>query len=152
MRPVVVIPESKRLNSLLKEFRDTHQHMAIVVDEYGELSGLVTMEDVIEQIVGNIEDEYDLADEIYINQQANGKYIVKGTTPIEVFNQQFHTQFDNQAVDTIAGLIVQHCGHLPKRHEVIDIPPFHFKVLHTDQRRISLLEIKEMPSPKSDVN
>lgn len=145
MRPAIFIPESKRLNSLLKEFRETHHHLAVVVDEYGEVAGLVTIEDVIEQIVGEIEDEHDLADEAYIYQQNNGSYLLKATTPIELFNQQFNCELDPQLADTLAGLIVQQCGHLPKPQETIYIDGFNFTVLRANQRRIELLELKIAP-------
>ncbi|MEM9243355.1 MAG: transporter associated domain-containing protein [Pseudomonadota bacterium] len=141
IRPVSFIPESKRLNPLLKEFRDTHNHIAIVVDEYGEVAGLVTIEDVIEQIVGDIEDEYDLADEVYINKQGENKYIIKAITPVEEFNQQFNTRFNDDQCDTIAGLIMHHCGYLPKKHETITIEKFHFTILQANERRIHLLEM-----------
>lgn len=146
MRPAIFIPESKRLTTLLKEFRETHHHLAVVADEYGEIAGLVTIEDVIEQIVGEIEDEHDLVDETNIYRQENGIYLVKATTPIDVFNQQFNSQLDPQLADTIAGLIVQHCNYLPKRHETIKLDRFQFTILQANQRRIELLELKLLSS------
>lgn len=142
MRPPVFIPESKRLNVLLKEFRMKHNHMAIVVDEYGGVAGLVTIEDVLEQIVGEIEDESDFDEDMhYINKIADNKYTVKAITSIEDFNKHFNTEFSTEDVDTVGGLVMTHFGHLPKKDEEITIEGVNFKILHADHRRIRLLTV-----------
>jgi magnesium and cobalt transporter len=142
LRPAIFIPESKRLNVLLNDFRVNHNHMAIVVDEYGGISGLVTIEDVLEQIVGEIEDESDTDDpETQIKKIADRQYTVKALTPIDVFNSTFHTEFSKEEFDTIGGLIMNRFGHLPKRGETIAIDHFRFKILHADNRRIRLLKV-----------
>ncbi len=144
MRSAVFVPQSKRLDVLLREFRVSHHHMAIVIDEYGHVAGLVTIEDVLEQIVGDIEDEYDTDEDDEIKKQMDGSYIVKATTPIDEFNEYFDSELSDEEFDTIGGLILQGFGHLPKRGEALKIENFHFKVLHSDNRRIHLLEtIKE---------
>ncbi len=144
MRSAVFVPQSKRLDILLREFRVSHHHMAVVINEYGHVAGLVTIEDVLEQIVGDIEDEYDIEEDDEIKKQTDGSYIVKATTPIDDFNEYFDSELSDEEFDTIGGLILQGFGHLPKRGEVIKIENFHFKVLHSDNRRIHLLEtIKE---------
>jgi magnesium and cobalt transporter len=141
LRPATFIPESKRLNVLLREFRANRNHMAIVVDEYGGVSGLVTIEDVIEQIVGEIEDEHDTVEDRYIKRLNNGEFTVKALTPVEDFNDYFGTAFDDEEFDTIGGLVIKAFGHLPQRDEVIDIEGIHFRVLRADQRRVHLLRI-----------
>jgi len=141
MRPALFVPQSKRLDVLLREFRVSHHHMAIVIDEYGHVAGLVTIEDVLEQIVGEIEDEYDTEEDDEIKKQADGSYIVKAITPIDDFNEYFDSELSDEEFDTIGGLILQGFGHLPKRGEVLKIENFRFKVLHSDNRRIHLLEI-----------
>lgn len=142
MRPAVFIPESKRLNVLLNEFRSKHNHMAIVVDEYGAVAGLVTIEDVLEQIVGEIEDESDMDDDEYhINKIADNKFTVKAGTTVDEFNKYFGTDFSDAEFDTIGGLVMQQFGHLPKRSETARIDKFQFKVLHADHRRIRLLSV-----------
>ena len=141
MRSPLFIPESKRLNVLLKEFRSNRNHMAIVVDEYGGTSGLVTIEDVLEQIVGEIEDEYDVDDESYIMKYSNEHYSVKALTPIDEFNEYFEASLNEEEFDTIGGLVMQGFGHLPKRGEFVDIENFRFKVLRADNRRIHLLQL-----------
>jgi len=140
LRQVTFVPESKHLLTLLTEFRNMRTHMAIVVDEYGELSGLVTLEDITEQIVGDIEDEFDTSDELFIKSLGKNRYTMKGHTPIEAFNETFNTEFTDEQYDTIAGMITATCGHLPKRGEIIQLKCFQFKVLHADERRIQLLE------------
>ncbi len=142
MRPAVFIPESKRLNVLLREFRTSRNHMAIVVDEYGGVAGLVTIEDVIEEIVGEIDDEYDIDDEIFIKATNNGLYTVQALTPIAEFNDYFKTQLSDEEFDTIGGLVTQAFGHLPKRGESIEFEGFHFEVMRADKRRIQWLRIK----------
>lgn len=141
LHPAVFIPESKRLNTLLEEFRLKHNHMAIVVDEYGGIAGLVTIEDVLEEIVGEIEDEYDAEDDAMIIKLNEKQYTVKALCPIEEFNQHFNTLFSDEEFDTIGGLIMSRFGHLPKRGETIVINDLHFKVLHADKRRVGLFRV-----------
>lgn len=141
LRPAVFVPESKRLNRLLQEFRITRNHMAIVVDEYGGVAGLVTIEDVLEQIVGEIEDEYDIDEEVFVKQLSDTQYSVKALMPIEEFNHYFKSQLSDTEFDTIGGLITHSFGHLPKRGEVLNLDRFRFKVLHADNRQIRLLRV-----------
>ena len=141
LRPATVVPESKRLNVLLREFRENRNHMAIVIDEYGGVSGLITIEDVLEEIVGEIEDEYDTEPDRYINVLDENDYIVKALTPIEEFNEQFKTRFSDEEFDTIGGLVLQNFGHLPQRNEVATIEGFRFKVINADNRQIHLLRV-----------
>lgn len=141
LRPTVFVPESKHLNTLLQELRLNRNHMAIVVDEYGGVAGLVTIEDVLEQIVGEIEDEYDIDDEEFIKKHNETQYIVKALTPIEEFNQYFNVSLDDSEFDTIGGIVMQTFGHLPKRGEITTIDRFRFKVLSADNRRILLLRV-----------
>lgn len=148
MRPVSVVPESKRLNILLKEFRTNRNHMAIVVDEYGAAAGLVTIEDVLEQIVGEIEDEHDLEgdEEDYIFRRSDAEYTVKALTPIEDFDEYFSTDFATDEYDTVGGFIVTRLGHLPKKGEKVVEDRFRFEVLKADSRRIHLLKVKLLDS------
>lgn len=141
MRPAVFIPESKRLNVLLREFRTSRNHMAIVVDEYGGVAGLVTIEDVIEQIVGEIDDEYDVDDEVFIKPRENGVFSVHSITPIEDFNAFFKTNFSDEEFDTIGGLVMQAFGHLPKKGEQLTLGEFDFEVSRADSRRIRTLRV-----------
>ena len=141
LRPAVFIPESKRLNVLLKEFRASRNHIARVVDEYGGVAGLVTIEDVLEQIVGDIEDEHDIEEDAYIFQHRDNDYTVKAITPIEDFNESFHTDFSDEEFDTIGGLVMNGFGHMPKRGETLDLGDFHFKVLRASNRQIYLLQV-----------
>jgi magnesium and cobalt transporter len=144
LRPAIFIPESKRLNVLLKEFRSSRNHIAIVVDEYGGVSGMVTIEDVLEQIVGEIEDEFDFDEtEDNIIQDKNGHYRVKASTEIEDFNEFFKVTFSNEEFSTIGGLIIHAFGHLPKRDEKITFQGFKITVLRADSRKLYsiLLEI-----------
>jgi len=140
-RPAMFIPESKRLNSLLKEFRDTHNHMAIVVDEYGGTAGIITIEDILEQIVGDIEDEHDTDEEDDIRALEDGHFAVHALTPIEDFNERFNTQFSDDEFDTVGGLVMQQFGHLPRRGEQTSFGGWHFVVLNADNRRIRLLDV-----------
>lgn len=150
LRPAVFIPESKRLNMLLNDFRRTHNHMAIVVDEYGGNSGLVTIEDVLEQIVGEIEDESDTDDtETHIKQISKKHYTIKALTPIEEFNEQMQAKFSDEEFDTIGGLVMNQFGHLPKRGETITLNRWRFKVLHADNRRIRLFKVTVLEPPKA---
>jgi magnesium and cobalt transporter len=140
LRPAVFIPEAKRLNVLLREFRASRNHMAIVVDEYGGVAGLVTIEDVLEQIVGDIEDEYDFdeaADNIVLDNA--GRYRVKATTEIAAFNAAFGTHFSDAECDTVGGLLIKRLGRLPKRNEVIELEGLRFQVLRADSRRVHTL-------------
>jgi magnesium and cobalt transporter len=142
LRPAVFIPGSKPLNVLLKEFRKNRNHMAMVVDEYGGVAGLVTIEDVIEQIVGDIEDEYDFDDvEDNIVPERGGQYRVKALTEIADFNGAFGTQYDEQEFDTIGGLVLSRFGRVPKRGEQISFDGLNFRVLRSDSRRLHLLQV-----------
>ncbi len=140
VRPVMFVPESKRLNSLLKEFRDTHNHMAVVVDEYGGTAGIVTIEDILEQIVGDIEDEHDTEEDDDIRELGEGRYAIRALTPIEDFNERFGTEFSDDEFDTVGGLVMQRFGHLPGRGEHTELGGWRFTVLNADNRRIRLLE------------
>ena len=142
LRPAVFIPESKRLNVLLREFRVSRNHMAIVVDEYGGVAGLVTIEDVLEQIVGDIEDEYDF-DEAHdnIRLDAAGRYRVKAQTEIEDFNEAFGTHFSDDEFDTVGGLILRQLGRVPKRNELVEVDGMRFHVLRADSRRLYTLVV-----------
>lgn len=143
MRPASVVPESKRLNVLLKEFRTERNHMAIVVDEYGNAAGLVTIEDILEQIVGKIEDEHDEDEnQEYISQRSEREFIVNALTPIEEFNDYFSADLEDDECDTIGGLIVQRLEHFPKKGEKIELDDFCFEVLRADNRRVHLLKLK----------
>lgn len=144
LRPVVFIPESKRLNVLLKEFRANRNHMAIVVDEYGGVAGLVTIEDVLEQIVGEIEDEHDFEGEEYILAHSDTQATVKAVTPVEDFNEHFGSEFSDEEFDTIGGLVMNALGYMPKRGEALVLGQFHFKVLRASSRRIHLLEVNKL--------
>ena len=148
LRPAVFVPESKRLNVLLREFRVSRNHMAIVVDEYGGVAGLVTIEDVLEQIVGDIEDEYDfdeVGDSIRLDQ--NGRYRVKATTEIEDFNEAFSTNFSDEEYDTVGGLVIRHFGRLPKRGEAVELEGLKIQVLRADSRRVHTLVVERLPKP-----
>lgn len=142
MRPAVFIPESKRLNILLREFRARRNHMAIVVDEYGGVAGLVTIEDVLEQIVGEIDDEHDIDEGLYIKPHGESEYMIKALTPIEDFNEYFHTSFSDQEFDTIGGLVVKSFGYLPRRGESCSIDGLHFTVVRADKRRVHLFRLQ----------
>ena len=141
LRPAVFIPESKRLNVLLREFRASRNHMAMVVDEYGGVAGLVTIEDVLEQIVGDIEDEHDFEEDAFIIKHSDTRYTAKALTPIEDFNETFSTNFNDDEFDTIGGLLTQAFGRVPKRGETKTIDRFVFKVLRADSRRILLMQV-----------
>lgn len=146
MRPAVFIPESKRLNTLLTEFRESHNHMAIVVDEYGGVSGLATIEDVIEQIVGEIDDEHDREEAEYIQKQEDGRCIVRGLTRIEDFNAHFGVDIDDAEYETVGGLVMHELGRLPRRGETVECRGFRFQVLRADRRRIHSLEVTRLPA------
>jgi len=142
LRPVIYIPESKRLNTLLAEFRANRNHMAIVVDEYGGVSGLVTIEDVVEQIVGDIDDEHDTDLGANIFEHGDNLYALRALTPIEEFNERFSPDFPDSEYETVGGMIMHHLGHMPRRSEEVTIGRFHFKVLRADNRRIYLLQMR----------
>ncbi len=144
LRPAVFVPESKRLNVLLREFRASRNHMAIVVDEYGGVAGLVTIEDVLEQIVGEIEDEYDF-DEASDNilAESSGRFRIKALTQIADFNSAFGTRFSDQEFDTVGGMVIAHLGRLPKRGEVLTIEGFRIQVLRADSRRVYTLIVEK---------
>jgi magnesium and cobalt transporter len=145
LRPAVFVPESKRLNVLLKEFRLSRNHMAIVVDEYGGVSGLVTIEDVLEQIVGEIEDEHDVDDYLtQIMQHPGDRYTIKALTPIEEFNTYFGTAYDEEDFDTLGGLLLSQFGHVPRRGESIAFDGMQFRVLRADNRRLHLVEMRRV--------
>ena len=141
LRSAVFVPESKRLNTLLQDFRSSRNHMAIVVDEYGGTAGLITIEDVLEQIVGNISDEHDTEDETPIREHGAGRYTVDALTPIEQFNEHFGTRYPDEEFDTIGGLVVNYIGHVPASGETVTIDHFWFRVLDADSRRIRSLQV-----------
>ncbi|MDX1482154.1 MAG: transporter associated domain-containing protein [Woeseiaceae bacterium] len=149
LREVAVIPESKRLNSLLKEFRDSRSHMAIVVDEYGGVSGLLTIEDVLEEIVGEIDDEHDHEEAQFIQPDAdrNGRpsYLVRALTRIEDFNEYFGCDLDDEVYDTVGGLVMHELGRLPRRGESLHFNGFDFVVTKADRRRIDTLQVQPQP-------
>jgi len=145
LRPAVFVPESKRVNVLLKEFRVSRNHMAVVVDEYGGVSGLVTIEDVIEEIVGDIADEYDIEEDQTIRREGDRQYAVLALARIEDFNAYFGSAFSDEEFDTIGGLVMHQFGRLPKRGESVSIEGFDFKVLRADRRRIDLLRVTAPP-------
>jgi len=142
IRSASVIPESKRLNDLLQEFRATRNHMAVVVDEYGQVSGVVTIEDVLEQIVGDIEDEHDVDEDNLVTQIEPSIFHVKALMPIDDFNERFVTQFSDEEFDTIGGIVLQAFGHMPQRGEELEIAGLCFEVLNADSRRVRLLRVK----------
>jgi len=141
LRPAAFVPESKRLNVLLKEFRVSRNHMAIVVDEYGGVSGLVTIEDVIEEIVGEIADEYDTDEDQTIRREGEGQFLVQALTRVQEFNAYFGTRFSDEEYDTIGGLVMHQFGRLPRRGETVSMDGVEFKVQRADRRRIDLLRV-----------
>jgi len=152
LRPAVFVPESKRLNAMLNDFRTSRNHMAIVVDEYGAAAGLVTIEDVLEQIVGEIEDEYDFNEEAPIFKCGEREYTAKAHTTIEEFNNYFGTKFQDDGFDTLSGLVTSVLGHVPQRGETAKIGKFRFKVLSADSRRIHLVNIRVKKEDSVDVD
>ncbi|KKO44678.1 magnesium transporter [Arsukibacterium ikkense] len=141
LRPAVIIPESKRVDALLKEFRQKRYHMAIVVDEYGGVSGLVTIEDILEQIVGEIEDEHDDEEDNDIKKMASRVFQVSALTPLDEFNESFNTQFDEEDADTIGGIVLHAFGHMPERGESIQLGDLTFKVSKANSRRLLQLQV-----------
>ncbi|MDH3991356.1 MAG: CBS domain-containing protein [Gammaproteobacteria bacterium] len=146
LRPTMVVPESKRLNVLLREFRENRNHMAIVIDEYGGVAGLVTIEDVLEEIVGEIEDETDAATDQFIRKISDGDFFIRALTPIDDFNEYFKTDLNEEEFDTIGGLVIQAFGHMPTRNETTVIGDFEFKVINADQRTIQSLRMRPVES------
>lgn len=148
LRPASVIPESKRLNALLKEFRASHNHMAIVVDEYGGVAGLLTIEDVLEEIVGEIEDEHDDEEVVFIRPDGDRKgkpsYAVRALTRIEDFNEYFDCELDDEEYDTIGGLVMHELGRLPRRGEMVRFGGFEIAVVRADKRRIDALQVQRL--------
>jgi magnesium and cobalt transporter len=141
MRPAVFVPESKRLNVLLREMRRSRVHMAIVADEYGGIAGLVTIEDVIEQIVGDIDDEHDIDEDVNIRKDGDRQYVVRGQTPIDEFNEYFQTELSDDEFDTVAGLVMKQLGRLPRRGETLQLADCELKVMRFDRRRIESLRL-----------
>lgn len=141
MRSAVVVPESKRVNVLLKEFRRNRNHMAIVVDEYGGVSGLVTIEDAIEQIVGEIDDEFDVEEDQNIRKEAERQFLVRAVTPIDEFNEFFGTELSDDEFDTVAGLVMKQLGRLPRRGETLFIGELEIRVVRADRRRVETLRV-----------
>ncbi|HET8807710.1 MAG TPA: transporter associated domain-containing protein [Methylophaga sp.] len=151
LRPAVFIPESKRLNVLLREFRARRNHMAIVVDEYGGVAGIVTIENVLEQIVGEIEDEHDIDDDAPILQRDENTYTIKALTPVEDFNEFFEADWSDDDFDTVGGHVVNQFGHLPGRGEQITLGHFEFTILRADNRRVHLMRMVVLPeAPESE--
>ena len=149
LRPAVFVPESKRLNVLLKEFRASRNHLAIVVDEYGGVAGIVTIEDVLEQIVGEIEDEHDIDEDTFIRKYSDINFTVKALTPIEDFNEYFETKFSDDEFDTIGGLVTHGFGHLPRRGETMVLDKFSFQIVTADNRRIHLMKVTRLLDPNA---
>lgn len=148
LRPALFIPESKRLDALLKLFRESHNHMVVVVDEYGGLAGIVTIEDVIEQIVGEIDDEHDFDEDTYILSGGDSsRTVVKALTPIEDFNEHFGTDLSDDEFDTIGGLVANRFGHVPRRGEAATLGEYRFEVVRADSRRIHLLLVTRAAQP-----
>jgi len=141
LRPVAFVPESKRVNVLLKDFRKSRNHMALVADEYGGVAGLVTIEDVLEQIVGEIDDEHDESESAQIQKQDDRRFLVQGLTPIDEFNSYFNAEFSDEDFDTVGGLVMHELGHMPRRGESIQIDRFQFNVQRADSRRVHLLQV-----------
>ncbi len=141
LRPAIFVPESKGLNELLREFRSNRSHLALVIDEFGNTAGLITIEDVLEEIVGEIEDEHDIDDDAFIVKVSDARFTVKGITPIEDFNLEAGAGFSDDEFDTVGGLVTNEFGRVPKRGESVTFGAFQFKVLRADNRRIQLLQV-----------
>ncbi|WP_269617841.1 HlyC/CorC family transporter [Zhongshania sp. BJYM1] len=144
LRPATLVPESKRLNVLLRDFREKRHHMAVVIDEYGGAAGLITIEDILEQIVGEIEDEYDEDDDLPIRKIADNDFVVQALTPIDDFNDYFNAKFSDDEFDTIGGLLLKAFGHLPSRNEITRLEDYEFKVVNADNRQIHLLRMRKL--------
>jgi len=147
LRPAVFVPESKRLNVLLREFRASRNHMAIVVDEYGGVAGLVTIEDVLEQIVGEIADEYDIDEDTMILPRDGGEYVIKALVPLQDFNERLNVNLQQDEIETIGGLVMNRLGHVPRRGDKVDIDGLRFEVLRADSRRVYLLKVAPVGQP-----
>ncbi len=141
LRPAVFVPESKRLNVLLREFRTSRNHMAIVVNEYGGVAGLVTIEDVLEQIVGEISDEYDIDDDVMIMPRESGEYVVKALVTLADLNARLNTRLAHEEIETVGGLVMNRLGHVPRRGEKVEIDNLRFEILRADSRRVYLLKV-----------
>jgi len=152
LRTAVFVPESKRLNVLLKDFRESRNHMAIVIDEYSGVAGLVTIEDVLEQIVGEIDDEHDAADVTNIRRSGFQRFSVRGLTPLDEFNQYFESELTSDKFETIAGLVTFELGHLPDRGEEVTIDKFHFKVISANSRRINNMQVTLLSEDDDDAD
>jgi magnesium and cobalt transporter len=144
LRPANVVPESKRVNVLLREFRENRYHMALVMDEYGSISGLLTIEDILEEIVGNIEDETDEDGDSFIKRVSDSDFIIKALTPIEEFNKYFSAELSEESFDTVGGILLQEFGYIPKRNEEAVVSTFKFRVLYADNRQIHLLRLTKL--------
>ena len=142
LRPASIVPESKRLNVLLREFREQRNHMVIVIDEYGDVAGLVTIEDILEEIVGEIEDEYDTEEETFIRKIGDNDYIVKALTPIEDFNEELNCDISDDEFDTIGGIVTSHFGRVPQRNEEASVDDWIFRVLRADKRQVHLFRLR----------
>jgi magnesium and cobalt transporter len=151
LRPAVFVPESKRLNVLLKDFRESRNHMAMVIDEYSGVAGLVTIEDVLEQIVGEIDDEHDAADVTNIRRSGFQRYSVRGLTPLDEFNQYFDSKLIHEKFETIAGLVTFELGHVPDRGEEVTIGRFHFKIISANSRRINNMQVSFVADDEAGV-
>ncbi len=147
LRPAVFVPESKRLNVLLREFRASRNHMAMVVDEYGGVAGLVTIEDVLEQIVGEIADEYDIDEDTMILPRDGGEYVVKALVPLPDFNERLNVNLHQDEIETVGGLVMNRLGHVPRRGDKVDIDGLRFEVLRADSRRVYLLKVAPVGQP-----
>lgn len=143
LRDATRVPETKRINTLLREFRENRYHMAVVIDEYGGVAGLITIEDVLEEIVGEIEDEYDVDSDAYIRKIADNDYVIKALTPVDEFNEYFSVELSDEEFETIGGLVLQQFGRLPKRNEVAMLAHFEFRVINADSRQVHLLRMRE---------
>ena len=152
LRSAVFVPESKRLNVLLKDFRESRNHMAMVIDEYSGVAGLITIEDVLEQIVGEIDDEHDAADVTNIRRSGFKRYSVRGLTPLDEFNQYFDSRLTHEKFETIAGLVTFELGHLPARGEEVTIAPFHFKIISANSRRINNMQVSLLTDNENEVD
>lgn len=144
MQPAMIVPETQHLDKLLSAFKKQRNHMAIVIDEFGHIAGLITMEDVLEQIVGNIEDESDYEDDDDGIKKYDDYYVVKADVPLEEFDAYFKVSFDQPECESIGGLVIKHLGHIPKRNEEFKYGQFEFKVLHADRRKIRLLQVRDL--------
>jgi magnesium and cobalt transporter len=153
LRAALFVPESKRIDALLAELRGTRNHMALVIDEYGGIAGLVTIEDILEQIVGAIDDEHDVAEDILIRAAGNDRYIVHALAPIENFNEMTGATLDDHAFDTIGGLVTHAIGHLPQRDEMVELGGFKFRVISADRRRLHRMRVTRLsahPAPNEE--